>query len=334
MTSNDDYRSKIRYNFSILCDYNKLITKNTWRAKAYELAIQVIDSDASPVRIETIEHVHGWKLSKSMMDKAEWIVRHGQNLPEVDTVIMTGDLEAIRNLASIHNIGASKAVDLVTNQHIRTIDQLENNTHLLNDLQKNGLLFHHHIIQRIPRDEMNHHSAFIENHINELCQKKKFQVDVAITGSYRRCESTSGDIDVLVCPRGHAPLNSCKVIIDEFRKIEYVPENGIFALGKKKFMGMCKLPEANVYRRLDLIITTPDELPFMLLYFTGNGEFNVKMRELAKKQGYLLNERGLHANKHKVDHIFQSEEDIFTFLGLRYVPPNERVPEQLIFNDS
>lgn len=317
-----------------MCDYNKLVAKNTWRAKAYETALHIIDKDTTSVRIETIEQVHGWKISKAMTEKAKWIIEHSQNLPEVDTVIMAGDLEAIRTLAGIHNIGASKAVDLVTNHHIRTIDQLENNTHLLNDLQKNGLRFHHHIIQRIPRDEMHHHSAFIENQIHELGRKKKLQVDIAITGSYRRCESTSGDIDVLVCPRGHTPLNSCKVIVDEFRKNGYIPENGMFALGKKKFMGMCKLPEADVYRRLDLIITTPDELPFMLLYFTGNGDFNVKMREIAKKQGYLLNERGLHVNQNKVEHLFQSEEDIFTFLGLRYVPPNERVPEQLIFNDS
>lgn len=325
-----DFRSKIHHNFKVLHDYQTYISKNQWKAKAYATAVRILENEGALTTIQTIEQISTLNLSKAMVEKATWIVLNNQNLPEVDEVIATGNLLSIQTLTEVHNIGASKAADLVTKHNIKTIDQLENNTHLLNDLQKNGLHFHRHIIQRIPRYEMDLHSEFIHRHINSFCNIAKVEIEICITGSYRRCESTSGDIDVLVCPRADkAPSNVCKNIVQHLKDSGYVPENGVFALGKKKFMGMCKLPDKNVYRRLDLIVTTPSELPFMMLYFTGNGEFNVKMREIAKRKGYLLNECGLFIGSNKVDHIFSSEEDIFAFLRLEYVLPCERYPERL-----
>ena len=44
---------------------------------------------------------------------------------------------------------------------------------------------------------------------------------------------------------------------------------------------------------LDIIETTKEDYPFALLYFTGSGPFNVKMRKQALSLGYSLNEYGL-----------------------------------------
>jgi len=68
------------------------------------------------------------------------------------------------------------------------------------------------------------------------------------------------------------------------------------------------------------MITSKEDYPFAILYFTGNKDFNVKMREHAKKIGYTLNEY-----KFKdVEKIFSSERDIFEFLKLSYVEPSKR----------
>jgi DNA polymerase/3'-5' exonuclease PolX len=61
-----------------------------------------------------------------------------------------------------------------------------------------------------------------------------------------------------------------------------------------------------------------------LLYFTGSGEFNRKMRLLASQMNYKLNEYGLYKklknNKYKKIHI-ASEKDIFNHLHMEYINP-------------
>lgn len=331
----DDLRSLVLYNFRMLHDYNKYINKNTWKSKAYAIAMKTVEETPSD-EFKTKEDLRGLRLSKSMLEKAEWIFENRTNVPEVDDVRANGDIRGIRLLSSVHNIGVSKAVDLVRNHGIKDLEQLGENLHLLNDLQKKGLRFHEDIVQRIPREEMTEHKRFLEHHMNVFNSRQDAQIDFYITGSYRRGESTSGDIDVLVCPRTDLCQNAKRIVkslVEYFRSVSYVPENGTFALGDKKFMGMCKLPNRSINRRLDLIITTTDELPFMLLYFTGNGDFNVKMRDHVKRNGYLLNECGLFKDSEKVSHTFRTEEDIFSYLNVNYLPPHERRPENLLIFD-
>ena len=83
---------------------------------------------------------------------------------------------------------------------------------------------------------------------------------------------------------------------------------------------------AGIPRRIDVIYCSPLEYPFALLYFTGCGEFNIKMREYAKTKGYRLNEKGLFdiATDKKVAQPFIDEKGIFDFLGIAYAEPRLR----------
>jgi len=328
------FNALIIKNLETIYDYHKYITNNAWKSKAYLTAINIIKSNHnnSITHIDDLTQFHC--LSKNMIEKLSWIIENNKNLPEVDDIC--DDLQSIRLLASVHNIGSSKAVSLVKNG-IKTIDELRKNTHLLNELQKNGLNFHEHIMQRIPRDEMHKHNTFIEKIIDKYhCLHT---IHFEITGSYRRNEDTSGDIDILLCPKQDSKKSSslCREFVNILRQNNYIPDNGIFASGTKKFMGMCKLDDFDIYRRIDIITTTPKEFPFMLLYFTGNSEFNVKMREIAKSKGFLLNEQGLfdvtsNVNVNKVEGKFDEEQDIFKFLGIEYVEPSNRYLENIVLS--
>ena len=46
-------------------------------------------------------------------------------------------------------------------------------------------------------------------------------------------------------------------------------------------MGLGKINISPCFRRIDIMYTKPEEYPFAILYFTGSGDFNVKMREYA-----------------------------------------------------
>ena len=90
-------------------------------------------------------------------------------------------------------------------------------------------------------------------------------------------------------------------------------------------MGIISI-DNNPYRHLDIVETTKQDYPFAILYFTGSGPFNVKMRKNALEQGYSINEYAMTVKKtgERVNEIFNSEEDIFTFLNMKYKLPNER----------
>lgn len=61
-----------------------------------------------------------------------------------------------------------------------------------------------------------------------------------------------------------------------------------------------------------------------LLYFTGSGSFNKKMRSVAINAGYLLNEYGLFKRDTKKMIKVKSEKDIFDILNMEYLEPQFR----------
>ena len=91
------------------------------------------------------------------------------------------------------------------------------------------------------------------------------------------------------------------------------------------------------FRRLDIKVYLPEEYPFALLYFTGSGYFNRSMRWWADKKfrGLSLGDKGFRlqsgARESSFKHdprfrgtTFSTEKDIFDFLKLRYVEPEDR----------
>ena len=140
---------------------------------------------------------------------------------------------------------------------------------------------------------------------------------MTIAGSYRRRAKDSGDIDVLL--KGDSKLY--KKFIEVLEKKGYLYET--LAKGSKKYNGMCKLADCLTFRRIDIMLTKPEEYPFAILYFTGSKDFNTLMRQHALDRGLSMNEYSLKYDDSKelVDHNFIQEKDIFEYLEYPYVEP-------------
>ena len=168
----------------------------------------------------------------------------------------------------IHSVGPKKAKELV-DMGFTTIDSLrfaDNVEKILNDKQKIGLKFYDDILARIPRGEIMKHEKLLKKVLKEVDPK----AELTIAGSYRRGKKESGDIDVLLKSEDKSTY---KKFINELTKIEYLyPEH--LAIGQKKYNGLGKIKNHLIYRRIDIMYTTPAEYPFAILYFTGSMEFN------------------------------------------------------------
>jgi DNA polymerase beta len=248
-------------------------------------------------------------------EKLKCIFETKKNLEEVDEFLNNSNYEILDTLQKVHGIGPAKAKDLFENKNIKSIEDLKNNIELLNNVQKMGLKYYDDIEKKIPITEMNKHDVFLKLHIQDI--------EFVIAGSYRRKSKTSGDIDILLT----GDANNLNKVVTQLQDVGYLNKEAVLAHGEVKYMGLCKLPKHKTFRRVDILFTEKHEYPFALLYFTGNFKFNVDMRKHALTKGYTLNEQGLYSvdTKELVDYIFNTEEDIFTFLDYKYVKPEDRL---------
>ena len=306
---------KIIENLKILADYER-INNEPFKVKAYE---KVIDSlELCDKNIETLEDIKLLKgVGKKIEDKIIEFLNTG-NITEVDNVINDPKYILGNKLKGIYGIGPAKITELMTK--INNFDELKEHQELLNDKQKIGLKYYDDLCLRIPIAEGHSHFKIVKKILNNLYKDIEFE----LVGSYRRKNKDMGDIDILIKNRPGLVL---KDIIKQLEDTSYIIEK--LALGKNKFMGICKLSPELPARRIDILIAEPSYYYFALLYFTGSYNFNIYMRKIALQKGLSLSEYGFKDTKNikniiDTSDIINSEEDIFKYLDMTYVEPSKR----------
>jgi DNA polymerase/3'-5' exonuclease PolX len=307
----------------VILDQAKLsnLANDRFRIKSYRDAIDKINGVTFKITIES--EIPLAKTSKIYAKVKEFIEKGQIHQSQKILTESEGLIDIYRDLQKIAEVGPAKAKLLVEEYGIRTMDQLNKNINLLNDKQKIGFKYWKTDQIRIPRDEILKHKKLYEASVTLL--NGLDNVSFTITGSFRRGALNSGDIDILLT-HPNDKREYFNQFVDSLISQGYLIDN--LAYGDKKYMGYGKLfSKDNIPRRIDIIYCPPNEYPFAILYFTGSGSFNVKMREYASKKGFRLNEKGLIDLKTQkgVNHTFTSEEDIFAYLGLTYVQPNDRI---------
>jgi len=293
-----------------------------FRAIAFSKAIKAIEKLPAVHSVADITDVPG--IGSGVKDRVAEVFETG-HLQEAEVAKEEYSLEAYNILQEVQGIGPVKARDLITKHGIKTIEALRSaaaaNPDLLTHAQTVGLLYNDDLKKRIPRAEMEKHEAYVRRQL-----PKEFEM--VVVGSYRRGLPTSGDFDVMIT----SPHLSELVAASHFQQfIDLLADEGYlrgeFARGEHKFMGVCKLSRHQTHRHVDLLLCKPEEYWYTILYFTGSDVFNVSMRRHALSKGYSLSEHGLKKMRDGVlvPPAMNSEKDIFDFLGLAYVKPEDRI---------
>ena len=313
---------KKRYNeefIELMEKLNTIMMKQgePFRARAYQKAQETIMT--YPNDIFDPSQLKGLPgIGSTIMDKLNEYVQTGTL-----RVLEREKTNPINILSDIYGVGPKKAQELV-NAGVKTIDDLrERQNDLLNDIQKVGLKYYEDIQERIPRSEIEEFEK-VFNDIFENVAKGSPDAKFEIVGSYRRGAQTSGDIDVIITGKTGVVY---KQFVDELLKTGIILE--ILSRGPSKTLVIAMLPGDRVARRVDFLYAPPDEFAFAILYFTGSKIFNTVMRQYGLDKGYTFNEHGIYKleNKKKgvkVSKEFNTEKDIFDFLGLQFKTPIER----------
>lgn len=308
--------SQIIDNLRILADYER-INKEPFKVKAYEKVIDSIELyDKEIDSVEDIKLLKG--VGKKIEDKIVEFLASG-HIAEVENVLKDPKYILGNKLKSIYGVGPAKITELMTK--IKDFEELKEHPKLLNDKQKIGLQYYDDMNTRIPIVEGRQHYKIVKKLLKDGMGDAEFE----FVGSFRRKNKTMGDIDILIKDRGKGDGIVLKDIIKRFVATSYVIET--LALGKNKFMGLCRLSPELPARRIDILLADPSHYYFALLYFTGSYNFNIYMRKIALKKGLSLSEYGFKDSKGVMidtTDTIHSEEDIFAYLDIPFVAPEKR----------
>ena len=214
---------------------------------------------------------------------------------ELDNSDIIEKLYVMSELLKIHGISYIRASQLY-DQGIRSIDQIPN-ANVVNQV-------------RIPRDVIDRFNSMLEQFF------KDSGIFFVITGSYRRGLPNSKDIDVLFY---NTVPNYGREIVTQMMNRGIISK--FLSFGETEFEGEVTFEGYTI--RIDFIfITDFQEVPYYMLYFTGNKTFNINMREKARNMGYNLTNNEMTYQGQKI--IVNDEADIFNILQIPYHDPTQR----------
>jgi len=130
-------------------------------------------------------------------------------------------------------------------------------------------------------------------------------------GSARRRKETVGDLDILVS--SVRP----EEVVERFVSLPRVSR--VISKGTTRSTVV-----VGARLQVDLRVVPPEAYGSALQYFTGSKEHNIKLRTIAVKDGYKLNEYGLFKRDSESRVAGETEEEIYAVLGMDWMEPELR----------
>lgn len=301
--------------------------EDRFRVRAYQNAAAAVDQYPEQL----------WELFKHHQNLDD-VPAIGQTLTEKLTELFTtGTIQAFQKyvqdipagvwaLTPIHGIGVKKAYKLSHAFHLEDektalrelfsraqageVSKLEgfgvkSEQELIEALQ-------HHVVQeRMPRAVA---APIAERLVQTLLTCPAIQKAEAL-GSLRRHTATVGDIDIGIATND---IGLVKTFVKSMKSVKRMIIEG------DQVMRVMLDSDHQV----DIKVSPLDEWGSFLQHYTGSKEHNIKLREFALRQGKSLSEHGIKETDiqgHTVIKKFTSEKDFYTYLGLKWMPPEERL---------
>jgi len=145
--------------------------------------------------------------------------------------------------------------------------------------------------------------------IHDKIQNFKYVIRSSLAGSVRRKKEIVKDIDIV------ASTDSSNKVMDFFTSLDEAED--VIAKGDTKSSIRLK---SGI--NIDIRTVSDNQYPYALHHFTGSKEHNTAMRTMAKKDNIKMNEYGLFRNGSLIK--CSSEEDIFNFFSMDWIPPELR----------
>lgn len=275
-------------------------------SKAYNDIFKKIINAHSKNKTINKTDIEKLKITDYMKRKLQFLITQKIKPSETEQLKKT---QLINKLIDFAGIGRSKAESLIKDG-LKSITDLRKKQYKEQLSNMTKLLMKYKPKRKIPYDS-----------IKKIEKKLTTFPNSRLVGSFRRKTPTSKDIDVMIVSNKKQILDSYITYLNNtFKKIH------IYNKGPDKIslLVLAHTYPKNTYYKIDIFRCSVINQYAMLLYSTGSKDFNIKMRNIASKMGYLLNQNGLYNKKNNARIDIKSEKDIFYKLNMVYVEPYNR----------
>lgn len=301
-----------------IADLLEIEKANPFRVRAYRNAARVVRGLGTEV---TAMLAHGESLTdlpgigEDLADKIR-VLATTAHLPLLDELRRHTPTVALE-LLRLPGLGPARVKALCDALDIRSIEQLHRA--LLDGRVANVPGFGANLIKKVlkaietrPKGPTRLKLASAEGFVASLLEylNRAPGIDkVTVAGSYRRCQETVGDIDLIATAKSSAPVMDWFAHYGEVAKVD--------ASGATR---------ATVVLRsglqVDLRIVEPDCYGAALHYFTGSKMHNIAIRQLGQQRGLKINEYGVFRGRRRI--AGQTEADVYQAVDLPFIPPELR----------
>lgn len=145
---------------------------------------------------------------------------------------------------------------------------------------------------------------------------------ISPAGSLRRSCETIGDVDILVTLAKGKTEQDAQAVLEAFVSAQFIARP--IAAGSTKASALIDIGGPTV--QVDVRVVPNESFGAALQYFTGSKQHNVRLRELAIKHGWKLNEYGLFsvAGQQELRIAGSDEQQLYRRLGLHPIDPRLR----------
>jgi len=295
------------------------IKGDRFRTRAFNMAAQRVTALTEDIRGISqrgeLEEIPG--VGKSIAAIIEEVLETGgsSQLEELRESLPRG----VRELMELEGVGPKKAMRFQSELGVASIDDLEAaiKAGKLRGLKGFGEKTEANLLRSIEEHRMMQGRFLLGavlpviDDIVEYMVGSDAVLEVEVAGSARRRKETVGDLDLLVASKDPGR------VVERF--VSMPPIIRVLSQGSTKSTVVL---EKNL--QVDLRVIQPKEYGAALQYFTGSKEHNVKLRTIAVKMGYKLNEYGLFERDSDARVAGETEEEIYRALGMSPMPPELR----------
>ena len=305
--------------FEELADLLEIQGANPFRVRAYRNAARTLENlsesaaDILAQSARSLTDLDG--IGQDLADKIKVIVQTGAlpQLEELRTEVPAGVVQMLRIqglgpkkvAALFHELGVTTLADLKTACEAGRVAELKGFGKKTAQSILDGMA---HVEAAGKRVLISIARASAEAIVTDLQQVPSVS-QVSVAGSCRRRRETCGDLDVLAVASDSAEA------MDRLAAHPLVEK--VLARGDTK-----QRVRLRSGIELDLRVVPVESYGAAMQYFTGSKEHNIVIRRRAQERGLKLNEYGLYRGDEYV--AGRTEEDVYTAVGLPFIPPELR----------
>lgn len=269
------------------------------------------------IKIDSSTNIHKINIQgfgKKTIDKIKEYIQTNK-ISSLEKLKSNPKIKALTELQKIYGIGPSIAQKLIK-QNIYSINNLLKSSYPLTFQQQMGLKYFNDLNSQIPKKDAINIIKYIQKLLENKTNKNK-NLNIELMGGYRLGKNTGKDIDIII---SNIDINTIIEILNKYIV-------AILSKGKNTLIMLMKLPN-NIYNKvfhIDIKIAPEISRAFFTLYFGSGENFSRKIRKIAKDKGYKLNEYGIKNLKTNKMIYFSTEKEIFDFLNIPFVSPENRL---------